>query len=251
MVFRIKQLIGSHVQASDGAIGKIKDVYFDDHGWTIRYLVVETRAFFEGAQVLLSPLCVSHIDWNHHQVQLKLDMNRIKASPPIDTDKPVSRQHEEQYFDYYGYPYYWTDPSLWLKESYPVGLSGAAPVSHNLAGTHGSAPLDPRLRSANEVIGYGIHTTAEPIGHIEDFLIDSLTWAMRYIVVDTRHWFSGGHVVIPPNWIKAVDWDQRIVQAAVNPESVRNAPEFTSKTDFSPAFEAGLYKHYQRDPNWQ
>lgn len=251
MVFRAKQLIGLHVQASDGAIGKIRDVYFDDYGWTIRYLVVETGVFFEGAQVLISPNSVSHINWDHRQVQLTLDMHRIKASPPIDTDKPVSRQHEEQYFDYYGYPYYWTDPSLWLKETYPVRPFGTAPPAHNLPGIHGEAPLNPRLRSANEVTGYGIETTAEPIGHVEDFLIDSLTWAIRYIVVDTRHWFSGGHVVIPPNWIKEVDWGQRIVHAAVTPDSVRGAPEFTPRTDFSLAYEASLYKHYQRDTNWQ
>ena len=244
-------MIGLHIKASDGAIGKIKDVYFDDYSWTIRYLVVETGAFFSVGQVLISPISVSSIDWDNGMVQVKLNRGQVKASPPIDTDKPVSRQHEADYFDHYGFPYYWTDPSLWIKATYPISPPGTGPVAHNAAGIHGEAPFDPQLRSAKEVVGYGIQTTAETMGHVEDFLLDSVTWAVRYLVVDTRNWLPGRHVVIPPTWIQHVDWDQRIVRVAVSPESVRDAPEFDPNTEFSRAYESTLYKHYQCDPYWQ
>jgi sporulation protein YlmC with PRC-barrel domain len=251
MVYRLQQLIGLHIKASDGTIGKIKDVYFDDRSWTIRYLVIEPGAFFAVGQVLISPIAVSSIDWDDSLVHVKLTMQQVKASPSIDTDKPVSRQHEEHLFDYYGYPYYWTDPSLWLKANYPIDLSGSGPAARNMPGIHGAAPLDPRLRSANEVAGYGIQTTTEPMGHVEDFLVDSVTWVIRYLVVKTRNWLPGEHVVIPPTWIKEVDWDQRIVRAAVGANSVRDAPEFSPGTEFSRVYETSLYKHYQRDPYWQ
>ena len=43
----------------------------------------------------------------------------MEDSPSIDTDKPVSRQHEAYYHSYYGYPYYWSGPYLWGPMYYP------------------------------------------------------------------------------------------------------------------------------------
>jgi sporulation protein YlmC with PRC-barrel domain len=100
MVYRLQRLIGLHIKATDGAVGKIKDVYFDDHSWTVRYLVVEAGSFLPVAKVLVSPLSVSSIDWDNNLVHVGLNIEKVRESPPIDTDKPVSRQHEEQYFDY-------------------------------------------------------------------------------------------------------------------------------------------------------
>ncbi len=251
MVYRLRHLSGLHIKASDGMIGKIKDVYFDDHGWIIRYLVVEPGAFLADDKVLISPISVACIDWANRLVQVNLNKEQVRASPSIDTDKPVSRQHEEHYFDYYGYPYYWTDPSLWLKTTYPVDRAGTGPRARNMPDSRGAAPLDPRLRSAEEVVGYSIRTLTEPVGHVEDFLIDSATWAIRYLVVKMRDWLPGKHVVIPRTWIKGMDWSHRIVHAAVGPESVRDAPEFSPGAEFTPAYERGLYQHYQSDPYWQ
>ena len=235
MVYKLRQLLGLHIKASDGEIGRIKDVCFDDHSWTIRYLVVETGHFFANRQVLVSPLSVSIIDWDGNMLYVKLDMAQIKGSPAIDTDKPVSQQHETDYFDYYGYPYYWTDPLLWLKSS----------------GQGSKSAFDPRLRSANEVTGYHLVTTAEPMGHVEDFLVDSITWAIRYLVVDTRNWLPGKHVVIPPAWITEVKWDDNTVCVDVTPDRVKQAPEFDSNTEFSRADETRLYRHFQRETYWQ
>jgi len=251
MVYRLRQLIGLHINASDGAIGKVKDVYFDDHSWTIRYLVLATETFLSDRQVLISPVSVTSIDWDNKVVQVKLTVQQVKDSPSIDTDKPVSRQHEADYFDHYGYPYYWTDPAIWIKATYPMTPGKSDAVAHNATGPRGEAPLDSRLQSAAEVTGYRLLTSAESIGHVEDFLLDSVTWAIRYLIVDTRNWLPGKHVVIPPGWIKQVDWDDDAVHVAVSPDSVKGAPEFDSGTEFSRAYESSLYKHYQRDPYWQ
>jgi sporulation protein YlmC with PRC-barrel domain len=251
MVYRLKQLIDLHINASDGAIGKVRDLYFDDHSWTIRHLVLQTGSFLSDRQVLISPVSVASIDWDSRTVWVKLTVQQVKGSPPIDTDKPVSRQHEADYFDHYGYPYYWTDPALWLKATYPTGPAGSGLAARNTAGLRSEAPFDSRLRSAKEVTGYRLLTSTEPIGHVEDFLLDSVTWAIRYVVVDTRNWLPGKHVVIPPGWIKEVDWEEHAVHVAVSPVSVKEAPEFDSSSEFSRAYETRLYEHYQRAPYWQ
>ena len=246
MPYRLGKLIGLHIEASDGEIGKIKDVYFDDHSWAVRYLVVEAGAWFADRKALISPISVSRIDWANSAMQLKLTRQQVRTSPPIDTDTPVSRQHETDFFDYYGYPYYWSGPSLWGGSSDPGSPVGSIPPVRNAADILGESPINPRLRSAREVIGYGLLASDESVGHIEDFLFDPVTWAIRYLVVETRNWRPGKHVVIPPQWIKDVDWTQRIVIADVSPDTVRAAPQFDSNIEFSREHETNLYRHYRR-----
>jgi hypothetical protein len=51
----IKQLLGDQLGASDGDIGHVKDFYFDDKSWAVRYVVADTGSWLPGRQVLLSP----------------------------------------------------------------------------------------------------------------------------------------------------------------------------------------------------
>jgi sporulation protein YlmC with PRC-barrel domain len=244
---RLSQFPGMHIEASDGEIGKVKDVYFDDHSWAVRYLVIEAGSWFADRKVLISPISVSRIDWDNRSIGLNLTRREVQASPSIDTDKPVSRQHEVDFFDYYGYPYYWCGPSLWGETSGPMSPIGPIPPVRNAPDVHGESPLDPRLRSAVEVIGYKIQTDDTSMGHVEDFLLDLETWSVRYLVINTRIWLSGRHVVIPPQWIRAVDWTQRNVSIDVSSDLVKASPEFDwSSSAFSRAHETNLYRHYQR-----
>ena len=246
MIYKLEQLIGFHIQASDGEIGKIKDVYFDDHSWAVRYLVVEAGVGFTDRKVLISPISVSGIDWDNRTLRVSLSRQQVRTSPSIDTDKPVSRQHEVDFFDHYGYSYYWSGPALWGGTSNPASPAGPPPPIRNVAGVHGEAPVDPRLRSAREVIGYRLETNTDSVGHVEDFLVDPESWAIRYLVVDTRTWLSIKHVVIPPQWIRDVDWSQGIVTVDVSVDAVKASPEFDSSVEFSRSHETNLYQHYER-----
>jgi sporulation protein YlmC with PRC-barrel domain len=252
MLYRMEKLIGMTIGASDGEIGKIKDVYFDDHRWAARYLVVDTGGWLEQRKVLISPFSVNRIDWDLRVVHVNLSRERVKRSPGIDTDKPVSRQHEIEFFGYYGYPGYWGGPLLWGAMPYPVLPAAVAdlPVNEALPG-HSEAPIDSHLHSAAEVTGYHIHATDVSIGHVEDFTIDSESWAIRYMVIDTRNWWPGKHVVIPPQWIKRLDWPERLVYVAVDGDTVQNAPEYDPSLEFSREHETKLYRYYRQPGYWE
>jgi len=243
----LRQFIGMRIEASDGEIGKITDIYFDDRSWAVRYLVIETGSWFAERKVLISPISVSRIDWDNHTIAIDLTRRRVEASPSIDTDEPVSRQHEVELSDYYGYRYYWFGPSLWGATSNPPGCLAPIPPTRNIPGPLGESALDLKLRSCVEVTGYGLQATDSPIGHLEDFMLDAQTWAIRYLVVDTRHGLLGKHVVIPPQWIKNVDWAQRIVDLDVSSAQVKDSPEFDPGSGLSCAHETKLYRPYQRE----
>ena len=123
MLRNVKELQGFAIHATDGVIGDVDDLYFDDEDWAIRYLVVDTGSWLSGRQVLISPLAVGHPDWMGQQLPVSLTKAQVERSPDIDTRKPVSRQHEAAYFGYYGYPYYWGGAGLWGMGAYPGSLT--------------------------------------------------------------------------------------------------------------------------------
>jgi hypothetical protein len=86
---------------------------------------------------------------------------------------------------------------------------------------------------------------------VDDFLIDDESWAMRYIVVDTRDWRPDKHVVISPQWITLVDWAEKLVTVDVTRDTVQRAPEYDPAIGYSRLHEASLHRHYQRPGYWQ
>ena len=105
MLRSIKQLYGDKLGASDGEIGHVKDFYFDDQNWAIRYLVADTGSWLPGRQVLISPHSLGRLDQAEKILRVNLTRKQIEDSPSIESHKPVSRQYEEEYYRYYGWPY--------------------------------------------------------------------------------------------------------------------------------------------------
>ncbi len=97
MLRNVKDLRGYAIAASDGVIGKVDDLYFDDDDWAIRYLIVDTGNWLSGRKVLISPLAIGRPDWLGQQLPVSLTKAQIERSPDIDTRKPVSRQYETEY----------------------------------------------------------------------------------------------------------------------------------------------------------
>ena len=119
MHYSVRDLKSYAIGATDGDIGKVDDFYFDDGFWTIRYLVAETGSWLENRKVLISPFALTDVNSSEKRLNVTLTKKQVEKSPGIDTDKPVSRQHETSYFDYYGYPYYWVGDYLWGPIAYP------------------------------------------------------------------------------------------------------------------------------------
>ena len=252
MLRKVTQLQGGPLQARDGEIGTVEQLYFDDETWTIRYLVVNTGSWLAGRRVLISPIAVGQTDWESGQMEVGLTKQQVERSPDIFTDQPVSRQHETEFLGYYGYPMYWGGPYLWGAMSYPATLatlgSGVTDASVSSADT---APADSHLRSTKEVTGYYIEATDGGIGHVENFIVDLHTWAIRYLEVNTRNWWPGKKVLISPRWITRVSWMDATVYVDLSRDAIKNAPEYIDSLPVSPEYEHKLWDHYKRSADWR
>src|SRR5208283_3247992 len=98
MLQSITQLYGKKLAALDGEIGHVKDFYFDDAAWAIRYVVVDTGSWLTGRLVLLSPHAFAKLDQSESTLQVKLRKQQIEDSPSIAAHEPVSQQFEENYY---------------------------------------------------------------------------------------------------------------------------------------------------------
>ena len=249
-----KDLRGFTVGATDGDIGHVEEFYFDDASFTVRHLVVDTGGWLGGRKVLISPMALRDIDWGGKRINAALTKAQVEKSPAIDTDRPVSRQHEIEYYRYYGYPYYWeAGPYLWgaYPYPYPFPLAGRATSLEkerhwDWAGEGG----DPHLRSSAAVIGYHIAATDGDIGHVEDFLVDDATWAIRYMIVDTRNWWLSKKVLVSPEWIERVDWSDSKVHVGVTREQIKKSPEYDPSGPVERDYETRLHDHYGRPSYW-
>jgi hypothetical protein len=248
MFHKAKDLTGFRLGARNGEIGRVKDFYFEDTNWTIRYLVADTGTWLSGRLVLISPFGLERIDEHTRHFNVKLTKDQIERSPSIDTHKPVSRQYEADYARYYGWPMYWYGPALWGPTPYPIYQTVPHETAHDPAVAHQRG--DPHLRSASEVEGYYLHAIDGDIGHVNDFLISDEDWAIRYMIVDTRNWWPGKKVLIPTQWIREMNWEQSRVYVEVTREAIRAAPEYSDELRLSRNFEQKLFDAYQREPYW-
>ena len=249
MLRNVTRLEGYVIRAMDGELGTVYQLYFDDETWVIRYLTVEL-GWLGGRRVLISPLSVTHVDWIDKRLDVALTKSQVENSPNIDTDKPVSRQHEIAYSGYYGYPYYWGGAFLGGPANYPGGVGMPYKPSTEPTPARIGKDTDSHLRSTKAVTGYHIEATDGEIGHVGAFIVDDAAWAIRYIEVATKNWWPGKKVLVSPAWIERMSWEDSKVYVGLSREAIKSAPEFVDFTRITREYEDQLYSHYGKPPYW-
>jgi sporulation protein YlmC with PRC-barrel domain len=178
-------------------------------------------------------------------VSVQLTKKQIEDSPSIELDEPVSRQFETTYNGYYSYPDYWGGPYMW--GDYPnIPQERTRSISAVLNATE----WDRHLRSTHDVTGYHILALDGEIGHVDDFIIDDETWAIRYLVVATKNWWPGKKILMSPRWIEDVSWEEREVKVGLTRESIQAAPEYVDDSQLTRDYETGLHEHYKCVGYW-
>jgi hypothetical protein len=242
------KLKGLVIRATDGEIGSVDELYFDDQIWAIRYLTVDTGNWLNGRNVHITPHSILQTDWTTGRIDVSLTRKQIENAPDIDTHQPVSRQHEAAYYGYYGYPYYWEGPYMWGPSYTPAGMPTA--TQGTVTEQVGKQSADSHLRSTKAVIGYHLDATDGDIGHVDHFMIDDESWAIRYLAVATQNWWPGKKVLLSPEWVERVSWAESKVFVAVTRGAIKTCPEYVETVPITREYENKLYFHYGRPPYW-
>ena len=223
MLRNIKELYGNKLGASDGDIGHVKDFYFDDQTWVIRYVVADTGSWLSGRLVLISPHAFGPIDQEGKTLLINLTRKQIENSPAIESHKPVSRQYEVEYYRYYGWPAYWNGGAMWGMGGFPVVLPPSKDEMEALQKHHHRD--DKHLQSTRAVNGYHIQTVDGTIGHVSGFLVDDKSWAIRKLVVEAGHWYSGKEILISPGKIERISYEESKVFVKLTKAEIQRTEE--------------------------
>jgi uncharacterized protein YrrD len=236
---------GFAIEASDGKVGTVSDFLFDDKTWMLRWLVVDTGKWLSERKILIHPASLEKPDVIGRAFEAKLTKAQVEKSPPIQQHQPVSAQMEQNLYGYYGY-----DP-LWGTEFdaangivRPVGL---APPARGPAQPEDPPKSDSHLRSIAEVKGYNIHAVDGEIGHLEDFLIDDESWKISYLVIDTKNWWFGKHVVVSPTAIAEISWPERYLRLDLTCYKIKGSPPWSHAGLMDRAYEGLLQTYYGWD----
>ncbi len=215
----VKQLFGYSIEATDGAIGHARDLYFDDVAWKVRYLVVDTGNWLTGRCVLLSPVALDRPAWQRKVLPVRLSRRQVESSPDISTDLPVSRQHEVELFRYYSWPLYWGGDDVAGPAAVPIVPSPEEEERRPSPESRG----DPHLRSAREVLGYHIRAVDGEIGHLDDLLLDDIGWPVDSLVLDTSNWPGGKKVQVSTDEVLRLEWAERKVYLRLKRDDLRKS----------------------------
>jgi uncharacterized protein YrrD len=256
MLKNVKELIGYDIHATDGNIGEVYDFYFDDQSWCIRYMVVNTGRWLSGRRVLIASAALGKPDWGKEIFSVSLTREQVRHSPNTNIHEPISRQHEHELHEYYGWPRYWgygtLDTEMAIAEAEYEAM--AAVEEEEKEGeeenTKDEEAKDSHLQSMKDVTGYHIHAADGQIGHVADFVVDDESWAIRYIIVDTRNWLPGKKVLVSPHWTESVNWSDSEVFVELSREAVKSSPEFDPSAPVNRDYEDRLYDYYGRRKYW-
>ncbi|MFG6120272.1 PRC-barrel domain-containing protein [Thalassobacillus sp. B23F22_16] len=261
MLYFASTLKNYNIQAKDGELGKVKDLYFDDRKWTVRYLVADTRKWLPGKKVVVSPSGVKAVDTEEQVIHVENNKEDIRNNAALEEKQDFSYEKEMELSDTFGWKQYWTGEFLWggyLTPMDPMEEPARAaepqttkepPINDNVHGRND------KLRSTENIKGefkHGVvHGENGKIGYIKDITIDEDTWRIRYLLVDTSEWSTKERVLLSPDWLQSVDWLANDFYIDLKLETIEEGPNYEKDQRVTKEFEEIIYQKYRKEPYWQ
>jgi hypothetical protein len=209
MLITARELLKYSTHATDGDVGGVDDVLFDDRGWMVRYLVTDVGTWLASRPLLIPVAALGKIDATQHKVAVSLTREEVMQGPGLDADMPVRRQMARKYRNYAAWPVLWFEGFYTPLETLSLEESAG----------------DPHLRSVSEITGYRTRARDGEIGHAVDFLIDNDIWSLRDFVVQMGG-RDGKKVLVAPYSVAEVSWPMSTVFVDLPREKVSALPAF-------------------------
>jgi len=245
---------GYILETTDGELGVIKDFLFDDSQWNLCWFVVDTGPRLIGRKILIHPSAVTHTDLVLRRIFVNLTKQQIEDSPSAMSDEPISRQWQNNLYDYYGWDsmwgntgYYMGYPAVPVPRRDPLTSEGEVSVLDVPRSEHRNEldAGDSHLRSVNALRGYHVEATDGAIGHVGNFMFDDESCAIRYIVVDTKVWWFGQQVLLSSASVRDIAVSDRVIQVNISREQVKSSPPWNPSEQIHQDYEGQLREYFK------
>ncbi|MFP4377388.1 MAG: PRC-barrel domain-containing protein [Spirochaetales bacterium] len=252
MLFRLENIEGAKVHATDGSIGKVRTFLFDDEKWVVRYVVTKHGFWVFGNDVLISPLSVDGTVDEGQAIRVKLTKDQIKNAPTADHRKPISRRKEEEFYRYHQLPIYWGGAGLWGTAMTPMEAGTVTYKPSAYMDEESSVENeDYHIRSTQEVIGYDVQAAGEKVGKVGGFVIEGSNWAVRYIRIEAKDTIGGGNLYVSPHWVDDISWIEADLKLDIGADRLMDVPVVGTTGSISREEEEKLHDFFQQPRYWK
>lgn len=233
MLRSVRELLGYGVSATDGRIGVVKDLLFNQNGWCVCHAMVDLTDLIPGKRVILPPESFGKPGLKDFSFPVNLSSDELKNCPTLEIDESAYKEHAEELYRHFGWEPCWKCPSVEPERKQDKEYEE-----------------DNQMRSSKEIMSYGVESTDGSVGHVIDIILDDSEWVIRYIVVSTRNWLPGGKVLIAPSWITRIEWSELKIYISHNRQEVKDSPVFDPSEPVNREYEEVLYDYYGRQKYW-
>jgi hypothetical protein len=220
MLWRSKDLVGIKLRGTDGTLGRVHDLLFDDRTWTVRYLVTMEISWPFPRLFLLAPLAVERLDLRARTCLVAVTRDQVRRAPQADLDGPLTPAQLGALHDHYCWPLDWArEPAR-----QPAATAGP-PLWPGYQATPGGGALlfpdAPALRSVRNLGEFAVRTKGGRPGRLADLFVRSEDWAIRGLLVDMRTLAFYRETMVAPEQIERIDWAQGLVylESAAHPST--------------------------------
>jgi sporulation protein YlmC with PRC-barrel domain len=196
-------LRGFEIHARDGASGRIDDFYFNDQQWKVLHVVFDIGNWLTGRKVLLPPEVLGNADWRNRRIAVKVRQRQISESPDAEMVEP---------------PGIWIDQLINRPMFFEEPYSGTIPEAKHLLPEESEKRDSHRLSVKNVKDCSIVGEDGKSIGRIQDFLIDTETWEIRFLLVKTT---DSRIFLAPPEIVQSIDTHDRNVRV-ICPKEMKN-----------------------------
>jgi hypothetical protein len=203
MIITANQIYGVATRCTDGCLGKVDDLLFDDRSWNVTSVVIRLGGWLQHQRVLVTPADIEATEWSTGRLCLRLSQSRLRTAPSLESNPPVAMQK-------------WRELQVVAWDGFWSGVLNRMPG-------------DPHLRNTRAVTGYRVLGLDAKAGYIDSFVIDDETWQIRYLVVRVGRRRTAKRVVLEPRWVESIAWEDRRVQIHLPRTEIEHAREFAAK----------------------
>jgi uncharacterized protein YrrD len=213
MLWNASSIRGYEVVATDGHSGTVEDFIFEDRGWTIRWLVVETGTWLAHRRVYVPVAAAGEPDAKSRRICLSLTLDQIGQCPSGDVTL----------------------------------LRDAATGAHFTQGEPQLGPdnhVGPHFRSLIVMTDASVEAIDDDVGHVQDFLIDADQWRVNYLLVHTTEWWIGEVILISVKAIAGIDYTRNILKLNVNRQVFKDSERFSPEQTVDGAYDETFLTYF-------
>jgi len=210
--------------ATDGDIGLVRDVLFDDKDWAVRYLAANAGQWMFGKRVLIGVEALGRPALHTLTLPVAMRIQDVREQPEVD-EVPVTRLREVALRQHHGWPAYWG--KALAEEGIPAIPEGDGRTLTTGPEAQAVLGMDPTAQAAvlfsvRELEGFAVADRDGAFGTLADAVIDVEGWTIAYWIIDTPA--AGRRTLVSPQWTAGVDRVGRMVRLNLDRTRTTQAP---------------------------